>query len=468
MRLNLEGLDASGLDLAFGPDPAHERRILLGMTKGLRGSLSRTPDSLRLSDVMAESLVVSLLHLKFETFAIALRAEGALSDLSGSYEAQSDGTELHLVARSLHAPELSVAFDEFQICGELRAENVELHISGSRRRVQADSLEIDGLSFAGSVALRAERLTAKNVDVSWGAGGYGVQVGEVQLTNASAAIDISGSLGASSEKALGEKEAPGHAASSSEGKTSLVDWDVLDGLSGSLDVDVLIDMKIPVIGSRRATHPFRIAVQSGAVNYLDLEGDLSTLEDAFLDFAVREGALVLERGIPFLPTRGRGKPIVAWPLSTDDALLARQNRVRLAVLPRGRLAVAQEPSKSESNGSGFTLRQLSFVDVQALLRLEPIHPATTPFRELSFEELVAYGTVHHQTSGEPPSGELTGKLRGLGGSVVQLPLGTSRLDVGTFRLGQLSNLQLSFRGVSPQKIGFDLADLRATSLSLGS
>src|SRR6187399_2054560 len=99
MQLNLDRLDAGGLDLAFGSDPDRQQHITLGSAKGLRGALSQTHDTLRLSGVMAEALVVSLLQLTFDTFAIDLGAEGFLLGIAGSCERQSDGLNLQLTAR---------------------------------------------------------------------------------------------------------------------------------------------------------------------------------------------------------------------------------------------------------------------------------------------------------------------------------------------------------------------------------
>ncbi len=111
---------------------------------------------------------------------------------------------------------------------------------------------------------------------------------------------------------------------------------LLDGLAGVINVELSLDLTVPVIGRRRATHRFRIPIADGAVDYMGLEKDLSTLESALLDFAIRDGALVLEMGIPFLPTRGLGKPILQWDLAPADLDLARRDRIRLAVLPRFR------------------------------------------------------------------------------------------------------------------------------------
>src|SRR5690606_11056084 len=92
-----------------------------------------------------------------------------------------------------------------------------------------------------------------------------------------------------------------------------LDWNLLDSLTGHAHVDVGIDITLPLIGRRRAVHQLRVGVQQGRIDYRALESDLSALEDALLDFSVRDDALVLELGIPLLPTRGMGKPLIRWP-----------------------------------------------------------------------------------------------------------------------------------------------------------
>lgn len=472
MRLKLEQIDASGIDLDLGPDPAHERRIALRAARKLRGTLEQGQGSTRISDCTAEELIVSLLQLKFESFSLSLPTEGTLTALAGSYVHSSERTDLDLKARALTSPGLGLHFEAFEIRGELRATDVHLSIHGAEGRVRAESLEILDLRFEGEAGLSTDRLVARQVDVSWGALGYSVQVGELDLPQASAELDLS-----SGSRAPKQEEIPNAASRVDPAASSTVppfEWSVLDGLSGALDVDVFVDMKVPVIGSRKATHRFRSQLREGAVNYLELERDLSALENALLDFAVRDDHLVLERGIPLLPTRGRGKPIIVWPLTADDLALTKEDRVRLAVLPHFRLAEPEKPdgpdaaSGSEREAPGLVLRELSFVDLQAMLRLEPRHPSTTSLRDLSFEELLLQGTVHHRPASDARPGELTGSLRGLRSCVANFPLGSSTLDIRAVKLGRLSELRARFLGIRPERATFQLAELKLTSFSIGN
>jgi hypothetical protein len=476
MRLDLQRLDVGGLDLTFGANPEREHRIALAGATGLSGEFSQAPDSVRLDGVLAESLLVALLQLRFSSFEVNLHEQGILSTLSGTYERKSGTTELQLMARSLRAPDLELDFSTFQVRGQLFATNVRLEIAGGRGRVQAESFELVGLRMKSAIAVTAQRLMAKNVDVSWQPGGYRVRIDDVELPHAVAK--------ASDELfAVPEGEDRAEPAARQSGLRGLIDWKVLDGLSGAVDVDVVVDLKVPIIGSRRATHPFRVSIRSGTVNYLDLESNLSALEDSILDFAVRDESLVLERGIPLLPTRGRGKPIIVWPLDPDDLALTNEDRVRLAVLPRGRLANSNGSSSSDAGDGAakraddqadsneksppVALQQLDLVDLQAVLRLEPSSEGGSPLRDLSFEDLRLQGTVHHSPDSEPQSGELTGALRGLMGKVVQLALGSSHLSLDAFRLGELTQVEVPFLGVRPQRLSCEVVDFNAKALWFG-
>src|SRR5262249_13303508 len=56
------------------------------------------------------------------------------------------------------------------------------------------------------------------------------------------------------------------------------DFAFLDRLAGQLDVDVVVDAKVPLIKRRVATHCFRVPIVEGTLNFKDLERDLSLLE----------------------------------------------------------------------------------------------------------------------------------------------------------------------------------------------
>ncbi|HWN69476.1 MAG TPA: hypothetical protein VNM90_17665, partial [Haliangium sp.] len=112
---------------------------------------------------------------------------------------------------------------------------------------------------------------------------------------------------------------------------SQIDWRFLDRVDGQIDVDVTVDVHLPVIRRRRATHYFRVPIEKGIFNYRQLENGLSSLENAVIDFDVRGHKLVIERDLPIIRMR---KNLVEWRLDDEEMALARQRKVKLRTLPR--------------------------------------------------------------------------------------------------------------------------------------
>jgi hypothetical protein len=250
-------------------------------------------------------------------------------------------------------------------------------------------------------------------------------------------------------------------------------WDrkLLDHLSGNLNVDVEVDLAVPIIGRRRATHELRVPIDDGSLDYLVLESGLSRLEDSLLDFAVRDGALVLEVGIPLVGVRGRGKPLVIWDLSPEDYRLAERNRVRLAVLPKARLSSPRQseppPDPGSNGGSRFALRHLTLANVDTNLALTPQpEPMNAPLRELVIGALHMQGTIHHDPESPPREGVLRVDADKLTAMVQDLPLGPQSLTVST-HLSRVEDATLRFEGTRLAQITLALTDLALEALAFG-
>jgi hypothetical protein len=242
------------------------------------------------------------------------------------------------------------------------------------------------------------------------------------------------------------------------------DYRLLDGLSGTLHVDAVVDMTVPIIGSRRATHKLRLQVEDGSIDYRELESDLAALEGSLLDFSLREDALVLERGIPLLPTRGFGKPLVYWDLSAEDMVLAHRRRVRLSVLPSARLAndlkEEREPKERESTQAMFALRRLGLENIALKLSLNEVPGVVdAALRLLSWERLEAHGEIQHELLGQAREGVVHAELHGLTTAVHDLALGSSRLSVARVTLGKLHDAALLFVGLKPTHVRVAVAAL---------
>ena len=232
---------------------------------------------------------------------------------------------------------------------------------------------------------------------------------------------------------------------------NIFDWHLLDGLRGEFNVDLEVDLTVPVIGRRRATHRFRVPIDAGAVDYIELEKDLSTLENSILDFAVRsDGTLVLERGIPLLPTRGRGKPILTWQLEPLDLALAQKDRIRLAVFPQFEVAGSEdaESEPKEEGSSSVALRSLVLSNMETHLSLDAnVQPLEAAIRSLTVEQLSLLGQVQFHPGQEPKPGRLSGEVKGVEATLVGLPLAAHALSIAQLHVGSVADLEGDFLGL---------------------
>lgn len=244
---------------------------------------------------------------------------------------------------------------------------------------------------------------------------------------------------------------------------------MLDHLTGHIHVDVGVDATLPVIGRRRAIHRLRIQVQQGYLDYRQLESDLSTLEDALLDFSVRQGALVLELGIPLLPTRGKGKPLVRWPLDEPELELAQSRRlIRLSTLGRP----ARRPSTPPTEGSqppgkpAIDLRALSLRDVNSQLTLEPAATDyTARVRRAVVNDLRVTGSAVHSPEADEQESTLLDVHVG-GGEFTLNPilLGARQLRLSPLSLPSETAVRITLCGMRPEQLSAEVIHLELDEL----
>jgi hypothetical protein len=252
------------------------------------------------------------------------------------------------------------------------------------------------------------------------------------------------------------RRADGAAAS---GPSRPFDLGFLDRVSGRLDVDMTLDMSVPVLGRREATHHFRVPIANGVINYRELERDLANFEDAFIDVEVRGQALVIERAIPLIP--GLEKPLVVWDLDPEELELARRRLVRLRTIPRLRLA-------SRGGGgdrSSLSVRSLRFDDVDIAIALAP--PAAgekDSIGRASAGVLRVTGRLAHEPSRTAEGAEVT-RASATGSQLAAGPLELgSRMAVESIELGALVEGTATFRGLRPDRVTLTGRDLRARNL----
>lgn len=504
MRIALNRLDTSGLNIDIphaGKDGATSH-VVLTRTEGLRGQWTSLAGEWSLAGLRCERALLSTLTLFLGTVVLRQTGEAELTALRGEVTQHAGVLKLDLQADVLLAERLALDIHAIALSGKAHLHGVHLALNGADGSLRAAHLRLADFVFEmPGLRVESPELSAKGFMVGWGHAGFHLEAeslaaARVSLSRSGLALSGEGlsaeglhvhagevhcaraSLSAGNVKVeLPEPRAEAAAdvqaaeeAGAVKTRRPIFDYRLLDGLSGRLHVDMNVDMTIPVFGSRRAVHKFRVAVDDGTLDYRELEADLSALEESLLDFAVRDGALVLERGIPLLPTRGRGKPLVIWPLDAADLSLAERRRVRLSVLPRAQLAPDLARNDAPASGpkrSSFALRRLGLDNMDVEFHLDAL-PETLPssISRLRVERLAIEGQIAHELTGGSHPGHVDADIQGLEAALEQLGLGALALNAEQVQLARLAALRVSFEGLRPRSFEGKLTQLSLSRIQL--
>ena len=494
MKCALDQLDTRGLRV----DLPGSQVIALRSSAGLRGVVEQTAGRLTLDDVAAETIELAALHVLLGRLVLSSTGDATLTGLGLALARREDELVLSATLASITAADVELVIDNVLVRGRITLTLPALVVSGDEGSLSAARVEIANFVLRiGDLEITAPQLVGSGVSLGWGAAGFwlyatalegptlGLQTGEVRLTAGGLAVDafrLDGKELTVGRAALGAGQVAVGLRRSAESVTAsqdvptlpgpaappLFDLATLDALSGQLDVDVAVDLTVPIIGRRKATHRLRIAIDRGTLDYRALEHNLAKLEDALLDFSVREGALVLERVNPLFPARGHGKPVVLWDVTGADLELAQRERVRLSVLPKARLATdATESDAPPSKKSrSIALRELGLLRINARLALAA--PASLLAGQVRLERVGALtlgGNVFHEPGGSR-EGDLRGELTDLAGSLHALVLGTTRVTATSVTAGSLAPLDVAFADVQPTKLDVSLERVVFEGLSM--
>ncbi|MFT3926213.1 MAG: hypothetical protein QM778_26950 [Myxococcales bacterium] len=511
MRIDLERLALHGLALDLAREGHPSDRVSVRSADGISGKMFSDSRGFELEGVRAPSLQLDLLQLTFGSLTLLSKGETVFDGLQAALGTRSGQLEGRVATERTRAVELSVQIGKLHISALLEADQLVLELKGSAGSVQADVAVFRNLvvESAGALRVAVPELRAEALHIGWGDPEFKLSFGqlrapELELTQANVQLRGSavaleqGSYQAGSIQARRAKlervegnlslppapkppeprqsRPPEPRQSRAPGAPStnpLWDRSLLDRVSGNLNVDVEVDLAVPIIGRRRATHEIRVPIADGSLDYLVLESGLSRLEDSLLDFAVREGALVLEVGIPLVGVRGRGKPLVIWDLTPEDYRLAERNRVRLAVLPQARLSSPRqsepppEPSANGGSGPRFALRHMTLANIDTDFSLAPqARPMNAALRELVLGSLRVQGTVHHDPESAPRAGLLRVDGDKLTASVHAMPLGSSVLT-SSAHLTRLEDATLRFEDTRLAQVTLVLTTLELDGLDFG-
>lgn len=491
MKLVLDRIDTRGLKVAL--DAGDE--IAIASTTNLRGILETTDAATLIRDAKADQLVLAVLRLLLGTLTLAAPQGATLEKVVVTVDQRGDSLSLDVVAASLDAPEISVVDGGVAVLGRAHLEEVRLVVRGDEGSIAATRVELGAFSLRiDDVLVRAELARGAAIAIHWGAD-FAIEAARLEVPALDVALpraklaakgfSLSGFALRGDDVSVGRAEfegarvgldlSPPDIMQTPRGGTPIVDpaapesgaplfdWRVLDGLGGQLDVDVDVDLTVPIIGRRHATHELRVAIEKGTIDYRAVEKNLSALEDAILDFSVRDHSLVLERVNPLLPLRGHGKPVIAWALEESDLALANQDRVRLAVLPEASVVGKDDeaPAEDPPAKSPIALRLLRLLNLHARLSLAPVEGAITgTLRPVRLGALSIDGAIQYDPGAATPPGQLMGELHDFAASVHGLAVSdASSLDIDALAIGTIAPFEIAFADVSPTKIALDATGL---------
>lgn len=486
MKLSLERIDTRGLVLEI--PGTSDQAVTITSTENLQGTLAIDQATTILTGVQADAIVLSSLRVLLGRLVLSGASGATLTGLGVALQRTVHRLGLDTNAASVAASDLRVEIDDVAVRGRVHLAGVKLVVEGDTGSLSAERVTIESFSLRiGDVELAADTVRGASVTIAWGT--FGLRAAALEspaLHVVTPAARVLASDVALSELALGGGRytakrasarsarvdarlgtaAPSSSSSSSAKRSAaaarepLLDVRLLDALYGQLDVDVELDLTVPIIGRRRATHRLRVAIDEGTIDYRALESNLSALEDAILDFAVRDGALALERVNPLFPARGHGKPVIAWPLSAADLELAGRNRVRLSVLPRAEVVGGDEPSDAsdEPKKSAVVLRHLGLVNIGARLALAPTGDLGGQIRPKQIGALTLGGDVYYDPGEATPPGLVRGGAGEVAVRLHRLALGSSTLDAEV-DVAKISALEVAFADVTPKALQLEVTEV---------
>ena len=492
MELDVSKLAADGLRLQFDGPGEQKRCIVLTPSSGVTGRyatdarayhIDATSEAeLSFSEVFwpTETVGVSLHGARLDRAAVDLkiRRKGGTSGQIGAreigidkLEITPDGVDKPIVLRKmvLDRPGLALGDKALAVvCQRASIERVELHLMGLE--IVLHGVNLTGVRLRrgqGVWLILAESLSARRIAIQRGEMTFIAENVEAQTVGVDGKVIRVARVFAPRAHMSGARLAS-RATEAPPPSEPPKRWDLaaLDGLDGKVDVDLTVDATLPVIGGRRATHHFRLPIDSGTLNFHRLEKSLSALEDAVLDFAVRGNDLVLERDIPLMK-----KVLVSWPLDSRDMALAERQLVRVA-----RLLDYRVEGKDDGDGgkSAVELRELSFDGLDVELALAGGAGLDLPGGgrvELgedgrpALDQLIIKGALRH-TPGPAGRTELDSSASMLNIGLGGLPVGGRAVSISAVTVGSLEKGSIRFVGLQPDGVDATLRDVEILSVRL--
>lgn len=501
MRVDLENLSSFSGRVELPQTDRHAQYRSVTQVARLCGVLVQESNFIELSSCRAGQLELAESQLCFGLVVLQAVAPLAMHGLAAEFKSASGVLALSVQAEDGRCANLHLQVGEVAIAGEVSVQGLSVSQGDKVGTLGAAYLQIDNLTVTlGGMALRAPQVLLECLRVGWGSpAGFSLtatraRADKVELlsgsTSASAlaldceGVQVRGSVvavtAAQASRIEAQTPGPGARASSplldasssdeprahDEPVSEYVDRRVLDGLSGRVHADAHVDATFAVV-RRRALHALRVAIEDGHIDFLALEHGLSALEDSLLDFSVRNDQLVLELGVPLLPTRGHGKPLLSWLLSPADVERAEQGRARLSVLARPDLPVRQRDLQESEARSALQLHALDVTEIDIDVTLTPLRSfENTVLRALGFARLTIRGELHHHLEDQDDAGQVVVTAEMLSLALANLPVGDKVLGLGSLCIGSIPDITAKMRGALPSHLAIQAENVRLADLEL--
>ena len=467
LSIGVERLGAEGFRLELGGKDDNPNVVGLAPGGGIRGHYEQDDEVIGLRSIRADTLVLSEFGWSLTAGRIEVAAPTRLRDV------EIDAT----IARGDKQP---------KFVGSIRAGQVEatLNLALGNAKIHGAAVTIQGFELAagadGKVAVRLGHVTAGSVKAV-------LEAIELVATSVSApgavtidpsgirldALDVGQIQARLPDLAALRKQPPEQPTTPT--KRGIPELPLLAHLSGQLDLDVIPDVTLPIIGTRRAKHEFRIPIQNGVIGIEQLESSLSTLENMVIDFEVEDGKLVLEKDIPLVPFDNT--PLVFWSLDRDAQALANDKRVAIATLMKPELPESAKKSADEDRkkkGKAIDLKKIDVANVDISLRCGgPSELAVGGGRvrlgssdHAAIGELKITGGITYAPN-DPVPGEVTVSGKQLRLGLDALGLGTRTLSAVDVGLETIDAINVGFAGVRPSTVNAMASGIRLVGIHLG-
>jgi len=465
LSIGVERLGAEGFRLELGGgDDGPSNVVALAPGGGIRGRYEQDDAVIGLRSLRADTLALSEFSWRVAGGRVALAAPGRLTAVEIDASIGRGGSSSKFVG-TIRAASLDATID--LSLGGVQVHAAAVCIQGFELIAGEDgSVAIRlGPTVAGSLKTMVGGLELVLSDIA-APGGLTVDPAGIQLET----LSIGRAVARMANLALGSSQ-PKPSGGAGLGLAALP---FLPHLCGHVNVDVVPDVTLPIIGTRKTTHAFRVGIEDGVIDFSQLEAGLSTLENLVIDFEVEGDKLILEKDIPLVPFDN--KPLVEWGLDSEAQALAASKRVSLATLLRPQIpasARAQADKDRAKKGKAIDLRRLDVTNIDVMLRcggLSRIPVGDGQIRlgdgtRQAVDELKLTGGLSH-VPGQTTPGQLQLTAKGVHAALENLAVGKRALSCTELRVESIDDATVPFAGLKPIAVEAQLTGIHAQGLRL--